>query len=287
MAKVIVKLNEAVGGLSSAIVDLEDFPPPGYSWERHALAERLRAMRFESAAVDYDSFLAKLVQGGAIVEELIGDEQIHHPSAQLRVSPLGEVELLSTHDHLPGGTHAGSNPSVRFPADPAYAPRIMREAAKIGQRFAREGIVGRFALDFAVRRSASGEWEPYAVEVNLGKGGTTHPFLTLQYLTDGRYDPESGLFTTARGHQKSYVATDHLESPRYRAFTPDDLFDLVSRHRLHFDHTNQSGVVLHLLSGIGQLGRLGVTAIADTPAEADKLYDRFIAILDENASPSP
>ena len=37
------------------------------------------------------------------------------------------------------------------------------------------------ALDFVVVRS-NGKWEPYAIEINLRKGGTTHPFLTLQFL---------------------------------------------------------------------------------------------------------
>ena len=45
---------------------------------------------------------------------------------------------------------------------------------------------------------------------------------TLQYLTDGAYDAEQAVFKTARGHSKFYVATDHLHSPLYRAFTPDE-----------------------------------------------------------------
>jgi hypothetical protein len=159
----------------------------------------------------------------------------------------------------------------------------MREAAKIGRRFAREGIVGRFALDFVVVRPADGTWEPYAIEVNLRKGGTTHPFLTLQYLTDGRYEAETGTFRTARGHPKCYVVSDHVESPAYRVFTPEALFEVVSRHRLHFDHTSQSGVVLHMMSAVGTEGRLGVTAIGDTAEAAEGLYRRFVGVLDEEA----
>ena len=283
MRKVIVKLNEGVSGMGNAIVDLDELPPPGEASEGSALGERLRALHFDVEGIQYDSYVAKIVGRGAIVEELIAGQELQSPSAQLRVSPLGEVELLSTHDQMLGGPSGQSYLGARFPANPAYAPLIMREAAKIGRRFAREGIVGRFALDFVVVRSEAGEWEPYAIEVNLRKGGTTHPFLTLQYLTDGRYEAETGIFRTARGHEKCYVASDHLESPLYRAFTPDALFDVVSRHRLHFDHTGQSGVVLHMVSGVGDFGRLGLTAIADTPGEADALYERFVGVLDEEA----
>ncbi|MBA2448031.1 MAG: hypothetical protein H0V51_08400 [Chloroflexi bacterium] len=283
MRRVIVKLNEGVSGMGNAVVDLEGLPSPGDPTERAALAERLRGMRYELPSIQYESYVAKVVARGAIVEEMIVGEQIESPSAQLRVSPLGDVELLSTHDQMLGGPSGQSYLGARFPANPAYAPQIMRAAAKIGQRFAREGIVGRFAIDFVVVRLGDGGWEPFAIEVNLRKGGTTHPFLTLQYLTDGAYHPERGVFTTARDHEKSYVASDHVESPSYRALTPDALFDIVSRHRLHFDHTSQTGVVMHMLSCVSSLGRLGVTAIADTPAEANALYQKFVAVLDEEA----
>ena len=69
---------------------------------------------------------------------------------------------------------------------------ITREAAKVGRRLAKEGVIGRFAFDFVVVRAKDGTWEPYAIEINLRKGGTTHPFLTLQFLTDGTYDTETG-----------------------------------------------------------------------------------------------
>ena len=73
-------------------------------------------------------------------------------------------------------------------------------------------MLGRFAVDFVVVRDDDGDWTPYAIELNLRKGGTTHPFLTLQFLTDGRYDAGTGLFLTPRGDEKHLVATDHLEA---------------------------------------------------------------------------
>ncbi|MFN0072595.1 MAG: peptide ligase PGM1-related protein [Chloroflexota bacterium] len=278
--RVIVKLNEGVAGMGNAVVDLSVLPPPGDSREAKELTERLHRMRFEMADLTYETYVEKVVDGGAIVEELIIGEAFESPSAQLRVSPLGELELLSTHDQLLGGPSGQTYLGATFPANQDYGPQIMREAAKVGRRFAREGIVGRFAVDFVVVKSSSGEWEPYAIEVNLRKGGTTHPFLTLQYLTDGRYDAELGEFATAQGHPKYYLASDHVSDPSYRVFTPELLFDVLSHHRLQFDHTSQTGVVLHMMSAVGSLGNLGVTAIADSPDDARRLYDRFVAVLD-------
>ena len=71
--------------------------------------------------------------------------------------------------------------------------------------------------------------------------------------------------------------------PAYRVFTPEALFEIVSRRRLHFDHTSQTGVVMHMISAVGDMGRVGLTAIADRAEEADALYRRFIAVLDEEA----
>lgn len=283
MRRVIVKLNEGVSGEGNAVVTLEGLPTPGDPQERAGIMERLRSMRFELAGLTFDWYVHKLGERGGIVEEMIEGEQFHSPSTQLRVSPLGNIELLSTHDQMLGGPSGQSYIGCRFPADIEYAPAIMREAAKIGRRFAKEGIVGRFAIDFVVVRGKDGAWQPYAIEINLRKGGTTHPFLTLQYLTDGAYDPERAVFTTERGNEKCYVATDHLHSEAYRAFTAEDLFDIVSRHRLHFDHTSQSGIVLHMVSGVGDLGQLGFTAIADSHEAANALYARMIEVLDSEA----
>lgn len=281
--QVLVKLNEGVSGEGNAVVNLEGLPEPGHPTERALLEERVRAMRFEMKEVTFAAYVARLEKRQGIVEERLSGEEVRSPSVQLRVTPLGKVELLSTHDQLLGGPSGQSYLGCRFPADPEYAVAITREAAKVGERLAREGVIGRFAIDFVVVRSRGGAWQPYAIELNLRKGGTTHPFLTLQFLTDGTYDPASGIFLAPNGQRKCFVASDHLESPLYRVFTPDDLFDIVALHALHFDQTRQKGVVFHMMSALGECGRVGMTAIGDTQEEADAIYERAVAVLDAEA----
>ncbi|PYJ41855.1 MAG: hypothetical protein DME80_13065 [Verrucomicrobia bacterium] len=278
--QVLLKLNEGVSGEGNAIIDLTGLPPPGNSKELSVLEERLRAMKFELPDVTYENYMQKLEERAAVVEERIMGEEFRSPSVQLRITPLGAVDLLSTHDQLLGGPSGQSYLGCVFPADTGYAALITREAAKIGRRLAKEGVIGRFALDFVVVRS-SGKWEPYAIEINLRKGGTTHPFLTLQFLTDGTYDPDTAIFTAPNGRQKFFVASDHVESPRYRTLTPDDLFDIVVRHNLHFGQTRQTGVVFHMMSALGELGRTGLTAVGNSHEDAKATYDRAVAVLDE------
>ena len=280
--QVLVKLNEGVSGEGNALVDLANLPAPGDSKERSALKDRLRSMQFELKGITYDSYMEKLKERKGIVEERIAGEEFRSPSVQLRVTPLGAVELLSTHDQLLGGPSGQSYLGCTFPADSGYASLITREAAKVGQRLAKEGVIGRFALDFVVVRS-NGKWDPYAIEINLRKGGTTHPFLTLQFLTDGAYDPETAIFTAPNGQQKFFVASDHVESPLYRSLTPDDLFDIVVRHDLHFNQTRQTGVVFHMMSTLGEMGRTGLTAVGNSHEEAKAIYARAVAVLDKEA----
>ena len=287
MREAVVKLNEGVSGQGNAMVDLGGAPAPGAPGERAALLECVRKMQFESSKMALDWYADKLAERGGIVEERIVGRELRSPSAQLRITPLGEVEMLSTHDQRLGGPSGQSYLGCRFPADLAYAPAIMREALKVGRRLMREGVLGRFALDFvAVRndRNDRNDWDCYAIEINLRKGGTTHPFLTLQFLTDGRYDSEQGVFRTPRGESKYFVASDHVESPAYRRFTHEDLFDLGARHGLHFDQSRQTGVVFHMMNAIGEYGVLGLTAVSNSHEEAEALYQQAIRTLDEEAA---
>jgi hypothetical protein len=136
---------------------------------------------------------------------------------------------------------------------------------------AQQGVLGRFALDFVVSRS-DGRWASDAIEINLRRGGTTHPFLTLQFLTDGQYDADSSRFLTPTGDERHLVATDHFEDESLKGLRVADLFDLVAVSGMHFDQARERGVVFHMMSGITELGRVGMTAVGSTAAEAEELF---------------
>jgi hypothetical protein len=279
----MVKLDEGVSGSGNALVDLADLPTgQGTSGDeggvRALVAERVRAMQLEDERIGIDVYLRSLEERGGIVEERIVGDEVLSPSVQLRVTPLGKLEILSTHDQVLGGPTGQSYLGARFPADPAYATAITREAEKVGRVLADKGVLGRFALDFVVVRHGD-DWQTHAIEINLRRGGTTHPFLTLQFLTDGRYLPDECRFRTPSGAERHLVATDHLEDEALRGLEVDDLFDLVARAGLHFDQSRQSGVVFHMMSSITECGRVGMTAIGDTPDSAQDVFDRAESAL--------
>jgi hypothetical protein len=279
LTEAIVKLNEGVSGAGNALVDLRGLPEPGSAGESEVVAECLMRMRPEDPDLAVTDYLAAFERHGGIVEERITGAALVSPSVQMRVLPDRSVELLSTHDQLLGGASGQRYLGCIFPADPAYSRKISDPAMVIGRHLADLGVLGRFAVDFVVVDDGAGGWTAYAIELNLRKGGTTHPFLTLQYLTDGAYDGDAGVYLTPGGRTKHLVATDHLEDERLSVLTIAELFDVIARRRLHFDQSRQTGVMLHMFSCVTECGRVGLTAVGDTADDAWRLYEEACEVL--------
>jgi hypothetical protein len=156
ITEAMVKLNEGVSGEGNAVVDLRDLGVAGSPGEREETANRVQEMAFELPGTAFSSYAAKLAERGGIVEERITGVELRSPSVQLRVTPFGEVEILSTHDQVLGAPSGQSYVGCSFRADFGYAKMISADAQRIGDRLAREGVLGRFAVDFVVVRSGDG-----------------------------------------------------------------------------------------------------------------------------------
>jgi hypothetical protein len=269
----VLKLDRGVSGLGNALVDLS----------RVSNGDLRDSLELEDTETTVDDYLAALDGEGGIVEERIQGDPFRSPSVQLRISPSGQVDIMSTHDQVLGGPHGQTYFGCHFPADQSYAERIAAEGLKVGRRLAREGAIGRASVDFVTVRE-NGGWSPYALEINLRCGGTTHPLFALTTLTDGVYEPLSGEYRTRLGDQKFYAATDHLDSPAYQALTPDDLLDVVQERGLGWDPERETGVVLHMVSALAVAGRIGLTAIGDDLDEARAQYYRVKDALDAAAA---
>ncbi len=279
LRRAMVKHDDGVSGDGNAQVDVADLEG---SSPREAFAERVRAMKLESRSLDFETYFERMARGGIVEERIIAD-RIESPSAQLRVTPLGELELLSTHDQLLGGPTGQSFLGSTFPARDDYGTEVARQSLSVGRLLADRGVLGRFAIDY-LAADREGRWVPYATESNPRQGGTGPPPLTRPFLTDGKYHWERNEFHTAQGKVKHYFASDHLEAARYRALDHEAVFDLAVRRGLHFDQTSHTGVVFHMMRALGDRGRIGLTAIGDTPEQARALYDRTVEAFDDVAA---
>lgn len=282
LRRAVVKLEEGFSGEGNAVMKL-DGAPEGTADLARWLRDNMPRLAFEARGMTWDLYEQKLSAMGGIVEEFIEGEFKRSPSAQLRVDPGGHLDIVSTHDQVLGGEHDQIFLGCRFPADAAYRLAIQEQGLAAGRALAEKGALGRFSVDFLSVREA-GEWRHKAIEVNLRKGGTTHPFLMLQFLTDGHYDAASGRFLTPASQPRCYYATDNLESEAYRGLTPRDLIDIAATNGLHFNAATQEGVSFHLIGALSEFGKLGMVAIGTTQERADALYDRVVETLDREAS---
>ncbi|KAA0253395.1 hypothetical protein FBQ97_08160 [Acidobacteria bacterium ACD] len=279
-ARAVLELHERVPDLLVARVEAERADPRrgGLRIGLASLAgggdEAARSLEERLVAIGGERFWKRVEAEGAVVEAVPSGEEQRLVSVELRITPTGTVELQATHDRPSRGGTGWS-----FPADPAYASAVSQDALGVGERLRGAGVLGSFSAVFEVSRDPGGAWRHEALQVELGKSEPSMPFLTLLFLTDGRYDVDEGSFRARGGQRKCYLSTQAVSSPAYRAITPDEIFDFVVRHGLHYDHATQTGVVLQMLSGLTELGRFGLTAVANSHEEARALHDQAVATL--------
>jgi len=278
--KAVVKLNDGFSGEGNAIFRFGDIHSSGGRLKQDIYDALPTQLTCESRSETWDSFLKKYTEMQGVVESWVEGDIKRSPSAQCRVNGVGVPQVISSHDQVLGGTTGQVFLGCHFPAADEYRMDIMRSADQVAQVLAAKGVIGRFAVDYVSVKTPAG-WDHFAIEVNLRKGGTTHPFLTLKFLTDGHLDPEDGLFYAPSGKPKYYFASDTIQEDRYRGLRCEDLMDIAVYHGLHFHGPTERGVVFHLIGALSEFGKLGMVAIGDNPQQARFLYDQALQVLDE------
>ena len=281
LRRAAIKLDEGFSGEGNAVFPYEGAPEGGdlARWVRDELPRRIK---FEAAGETWERYSRKFEEMGGIVECWLEGEEVRSPSVQCRINPLGEASVVSTHDQVLGGPSGQIFLGSTFPADAEYSRDIKEAGDRVGEVLRERGALGRFAIDFISVRRGEG-WEHAAIEINLRKGGTTHPYLILRFLTDGTYDANDGLYCTPTAKPCYYYASDNLQSPAYKGLTPDDLVDIAVDNGLHFDSASQQGVVFHLIGALSQYGKVGTVCIGDSHENALKYYRDTVAVLDREA----
>jgi PGM1 C-terminal domain len=288
LLRMVVKLNEGFSGEGNAILDLrpiQEFAPSSGNFNDcvAALHQQLKQMSFQAKGETWSNFSSRIPELGAIVEAFIEGDIKRSPSVQGYIDPKGEISILSTHDQILGGADGQIYHGCYFPADADYRLELQELGIKVGKVLAAKGAIERFGVDFIATPQPNNpqKWDLEAIEINLRKGGTTHPFMTLKFLTNGRYNYNDGLFYSQEGQPKYYVASDNLQKPQYQGLLPNDLMDIIAKHRLHFDSNSQTGTIFHLMGSLSEFGKIGLTSISNSPEQALKIYQQVEAALDE------
>ncbi|MBK9736036.1 MAG: carboxylate-amine ligase [Saprospiraceae bacterium] len=283
MHKAVIKMNDGFSGDGNAIFSFEGAPKNKkkiYGWIKENMENKTKIV---AEKVNYQQFFVKFCSMGGIVEEFLDGTVITSPSVQCRINPLGEICIISTHDQCLGGESNQVFLGAFFPANQEYAAELSAISYKISEKMNELGVRGRYGIDF-MSRKVNDVWEHYAIEINLRKGGTTHPFLMLQFLTNGEYDPKRGVFILPDGTERYYFATDNLQSDKFKGLIPDDLIDIAMHHSLHYNQSKEEGVIFHLISTLSQYGKIGLTSIGKSRESAEFYYKKVIYVLDQETA---
>ncbi len=273
--RAVVKINEGFSGEGNGV-----FTYPPAKTDASAVSANLQQLEWPSSQENINSFLRKYNKMGGIVEEMVEADESRSPSVQMRIRPDGKAVLVSSHEQVLGGKTGQVYLGCRFPARAEYRAMIQQQALQIGEVLSRQGVIGRFGIDFLLTRNRGQNWQSHALEINLRMGGTTPPFHALEFLTSGKLNPETGIFHAPTGQEKFYSATDNLKSPAYRGLLPEDLFDIIIRNNIHYQPDSGTGVLFYMIGALSQFGKLGMTCIGNSPQEASELFKRTVALLD-------
>jgi hypothetical protein len=272
----VLKLDHGFSGAGNAVFRF----PRGRN--RPALRQALQDLEFAGASESAAGYFEKLARTGGVVEEHLTAAELASPSVELRVNAHGVPHVSSTHEQILGGPTGRVYIGCRFPARDDYRRQIQDAGLRIARVLAAKGVVSRLSVDFLARRGGPGDpWDLKALEIDLRMGSTTHPMLALRFLTGGSLDPDSGLFRVPGGQAKYYVASDRVHSDAYAGLSPEDLLEIVTVRKLAFDHGSETGVLFHMIGAVSRYGRVGVVAVGDSPGQAEELYARTVAILDD------
>jgi hypothetical protein len=288
LKRIVIKLNEGFSGEGNALLSLVNLAAVAPGQAEHdqrvaAIASAFPQLRFQCESETWASFERKIQELGAIAEAFIEGDEKYSPSVQGRVTPNGDVEILSTHDQVLGGPDGQIFLGCTFPAVDAYRMALQDMGRKVGENLAAKGALERYSVDFVAVHQPENEAQPWqlnAIEINLRKGGTTHPFMALKLLTNGTYSLNDGKFYTKNGQAKYYRASDNLQKEAYRGLLPNDLMDIIMGEQLHFSSIDGVGVVFHLMGCLSEYGKLGLTCIGNTPKEAEDIYKQVVAAID-------
>lgn len=279
MRKAVLKMNDGFSGDGNAMYTYPNVPVDD-SLEKNIKSTLSEQLKTVAKDVSEELFFEKFEEMGGVAEEFLEGYVKTSPSVQCVIDPNKQIDIVSTHDQLLGGDDGQIFLGAIFPADKQYSVSLAQEGKKIAQALADKGALGRFAIDFISVKQNDDTWKHYAIEINLRKGGTTHPFLMLQFLTDGKYNAETGDFLTATGNKRFYFASDNVSNEKYIGLTPHDLIDIAIFHSLMYDGATQEGIMFHLVGALSEHGKLGMVCIGSTPQRAKEYYDKAISVLD-------
>lgn len=285
--KILIKLEDKSAGAGNKVFNWTKFIK-NVDTEQTTSLEKITEIIYEEFLKylrqkqgKLSKYLREYKESGGMVELYLETEKQSSPSVQLRATPTGKLKTLSTHEQILSG-EKGRYIGCAFPAKKVYRSFIIGQAKKIGRLLVKKGVVGRFAIDFLVLEQPIREIRRrvYPIEINIRKGGTTHPYELTTLVTNAVYNEENGLLYAGK-KPIFYFASDNIKDEGYKKLKSEDLIEIVKKTNLNYDPKTKKGIILHLLGTVEKLGRVGITCIGHSRRQAREFYEKFILALNK------
>lgn len=287
--KMVIKLNEGASGRGNCVFNVKDFLKENdieisINTNVEKLAQTIKKnfkqyLSFQQSGEESVSYIRKFNKLGGIVELFIDGNIKFSPSVQVSISASNQASIVSTHEQILGGPDKQKYLGCSFPSLPSHRKLITSEAKKVADWMAKKGMIGHFGIDFiVVKNENSNKIKTYPIEINLRKGGTTHPFRIAYYLTRARYNNKEGLLKCGKV-PIHYLAMDLIESDKYCGSDPMKLVRLVRKSKISFNENTKKGALVYMPGLVQKYGKFGAICIGHSDEEAKILYNKMIKLI--------
>jgi len=238
-------------------------------------------LTFQSGEQSFDAYMKEYNKVGGIAEALISAKFTYSPSVQISISAEGKPYIISSHEQILGGPNKQNFLGCAFPSRDLHRQLIAKEAKKVAIWMAKKGMIGHFGIDFVtIQKTPDHTPRVYPIEINLRKGGTTHPYRLAYFLTSAHYDSKKGILHSGK-IPVCYEARDIIESEKYKALTPGKLIEIIESSKIGFNKNTKKGVLVYMPGMISEYGKFGAIAIGHSHQEASAYYKKMIKLIAE------
>eukprot|EP00658_Telonema_sp_P-2_P047849 TRINITY_DN36424_c0_g1_i2.p1 TRINITY_DN36424_c0_g1~~TRINITY_DN36424_c0_g1_i2.p1 ORF type:complete len:356 (+),score=91.48 TRINITY_DN36424_c0_g1_i2:319-1386(+) len=240
------------------------------------------AISCNTVYTDWKDFMKAFKRSGGVIEACPSTVKAS-PSANIMISPDGDLELVSTQEQLFGSPFVCSAtlcPMVSLPAGAARAA-----ALAIGKVCYSKGIIGHVGIDFVVFLDEStNNLRLWAVDLNLRMTSSLCGFRLFSFLTkNGQFDPKTGTYhsggaqnalgeaaTPTSGSKKTeraFVHVDMLANPKMSEVQHTAFFNLCRLRGVSYDLKLMMGTAFKLVDSF-VCGAVGLISIQPTREKA-------------------
>lgn len=290
--RLVIKLDQCASGRGNCIFNVKDFLNDydieiSVKTDVQKLAKKIKLhfkeyASFQQPEQKFGDYVREFNRIGGIVELFIPGEIKYSPSVQVYISAEKKAKVISTHEQILGGVDKQKYLGCSFPSLPEHRKIIIKEAKKVADWMAKKGMIGHFGVDFIVTHNIkTNKVKTHPIEINLRKGGTTHPFRIAFYLTRAKYDSKKGILFCGK-LPIHYQSMDLIESENYKGIDPMKLVELVHNSSISFNENNKKGALVYMPGMAKEFGRFGALAIGHSTEETKRIYNKMIRLIDAN-----